>query len=198
MNVYSELLCYIWYYFHSPYIPMTPFYTFKWSFPSINADERGDLHVPVLISILFCSGLHFSLLSWNEHNFWYFNFVIFISLFRSSLDLVFALPNSFNFNIFHKMMSDLRLLHQSTHFSFGEKTLILKHIELKLIISCSLKKWSKEWKGQVELVFLQTDEVFSLIGSLVYTLYLYVSHISSIFNFDSFLNSSTIKYIAVM
>lgn len=70
------------------------------------------------------------------------------------------------------MMSDLRLLHQSTHFSFEKKTLILKHIEFKLIISCSLKKWSNEWKGRVEIIFLQTDEVFSLIGSLVYTLYL--------------------------
>lgn len=93
------------------------------------------------------------------------------------------------------MMSDLRLLlHQSTHFSlFNEKkTLIFQTLELKLIISCSLKKWSKEWKGQVEIIFLQTDEMFSLIGSLVYTLY--VSH-CSILDFDSFLNISVLSNI---
>lgn len=32
---------------------------------------RRDLCVPVLISILCCSWLHSSLLSWDEHNFWH-------------------------------------------------------------------------------------------------------------------------------
>lgn len=135
----------------------------------------------VLILILFCSWLHFSSLhSWDEYNshnlLCDFHFSV-----QHLLRPVFALPSFFNFSYISIFLnSHWRLLYTNTNFSlFNEKKAheinVPSNTEIKLIIVCSLKKWSKGWEGQVEIIFPQTHGVLSLTGSLASTLCLFLS-----------------------
>lgn len=45
--------------------------------------------------------------------------------------------------------------------------LISQTHRIKINYRMFLKKWSKGWRGQVVIIFPQTDEVFSLTGSLI-------------------------------
>lgn len=133
----------------------------------------------VLILILFCSWLHFSSLhSWDEYNshnlLCDFHFSV-----QHLLRPVFALPSFFNFSYISIFLnSHWRLLYTNTNFSlFNEKKAheinVPSNTEIKLIIVCSLKKWTKGWEGQVEIIFPQTHGVLSLTGSLASTLCLF-------------------------
>lgn len=108
---------------------------------------RRDLCVPVLISILFCSCLHFSLLSWDEYNFWYLTLWFHLSVQTLNRPrLLYLVPSTADIFQTFKMTSHWRLLlNRNTNFSvFNEKkTLIPQTRRIKINYSMFLEEMVK-------------------------------------------------------